>query len=268
MSRPDPALVLTVLKEAADVAQHIGLETYASKLVRFHKRFQTEAPSYKSLRDDVEPVRNELEIRARELLLDEWRKPRPGMEKSVRDYNAAAKAMCDLIYPPEPQSPEMNIAKFAGAKYVEEKMVRYEGDKAGVRPVVEQTIALVRDYAKAVGSGDFEAAYEMTDSGLRAWMNFKRFVGEHERGAKEWGGPPLEYHIERLVYVYTDADARKKSDTRLEGWPKKTPKENRRAQVVGFWIRDRKAQTGCGGSLWVAEEGGKYRVAKFDFYRP
>src|SRR5690349_18023512 len=52
MSRPDPALVLTTLRQAADVAGRIGLERYASKLLRFHKRFQTETPSYKSLRED------------------------------------------------------------------------------------------------------------------------------------------------------------------------------------------------------------------------
>jgi hypothetical protein len=99
-------------------------------------------------------------------------------------------------------------------------------------------------------------------------MPYKEFAGEHERAAQEYGGSALEFLMDRIAYVYSDEAARRKSNTSAEGWPKNTVKEARRGRVIGFWIRDRAAETGCGGALWIAEESNEYRIAKFDFWRP
>jgi hypothetical protein len=93
-------------------------------------------------------------------------------------------------------------------------------------------------------------------------------VGDFERAAQDYGGPAVEFLIQRFNSVLADDAVRKQSNTSAEGWPKGTPKENRRAAVGGFWIRDRAARTGCGGSLWVAEENAAYRIAKFNFWIP
>src|SRR5262249_38295749 len=84
----------------------------------------------------------------------------------------------------------------------------HKGDPGGVRPVVENSIALVRRYAKLIGTGDFNGAYELTDSGLQAWMNLKKFEGEHERAAREYGGSALEFLLDQFAYVYADETVR------------------------------------------------------------
>jgi hypothetical protein len=190
------------------------------------------------------------------------------MESLAKQYGGISVALLNVIYPPEPKLPEMDITGFAGSEHVKDKKVTYNGEAIGVRSIVESSVVLVRRYSEALGSGDFEAAYALTDSGLRAWMSLPRFIGDHERAAEEFYGPALEFHIGRVNYVYADETARKKSNTSEEGWPKGTVKENRRAWVSGFWIRDRAAKTGCGGTLWIAEEAGEYRIAKFNFWRP
>jgi len=268
MPSPDPNSVLKALSEAKNFAGKLGLPADVAVFDEFHRRFQTEKPTLKALRRDLEPARNRFAIRMKGTLYDDRRDPRAGMESLVEQYERISVALLDVIYPPEPKSPEMDITGFAGSEHVKDRMVRYEGDSSGVRSIVESSIILVRRYAEVLGSRDFKAAYALTDSGLRGWMTYKRFVGDHERAAQEYHGPALEFLINRLTYVYADATARKKSNTSLEGWPKGTPKENRRGAVSGFWIRDRAAQTGCGGSLWISEEDGGYRIAKFDCWTP
>jgi hypothetical protein len=162
----------------------------------------------------------------------------------------------------------INISPFAGSDSVKEKVAGFEGDPARVREVVERSIAFVQHYTRLVGSGDFAAAYALTEAGLRAAMSFKKFVGEHESASAEYGGPALEFRIGEVAYVLADERARRKSNTSAEGWFKGTAKEARRSRVIGFWIRDRSAQTGCGGGLWIAAEDNDYRIAKFDFWRP
>lgn len=268
MPSPDSRTVLAVLRDAADLAKQLGLEKDAAAFGDFHTRFQTEKPTLKALRCSVEPVRNKFAIRMQETLYDDTREPRRGMESLVEQYERISVALLDVIYPLEPKSPEMDISGFAGSEHVKEKMVTFEGDSNAVRRIVEASLILVRRYSQVLGSGDFDAAYAMTDSGLRAWMSLQRFIGDHERAAREFHGPALEFHIDRFNYVYADDAARKKSNTSVEGWPKGTPKANRRGAVGGFWIRDRAAQTGCGGTLLIAEEGGEYRIAKFTFWIP
>lgn len=234
----------------------------------FHRRFQTEKPTLKALRNDVEPARNEFSIRIREVLLDGHRKPRPGMESLAEEYFRISNALLLLAYPPESRMPELDISSFAGAQHVEEKTVRYSGEPAGVRSIVEQSIELVRRYSSAVASVDFQTAYAITDAGLRAWMSYQRFVTEHKKAEQIYGGPCVAFRIGSFVYVLPDATSRTKSNKVDDRWPKATAKEARRSAVNGFWIRDRAAQTGCGGTLWVAEERGEYRIAKFDFWIP
>jgi len=125
--------------------------------------------------------------------------------------------------------------------------------------------ALVRHYTEAIGRSDFHTAYTLTASGLRAWMSLKRFVTAHDQAARAYGGQALEYHINSFQFIFADEAARKKSKA-AEGWPKSTPKEERRSCLIGFWIRDRPAQTGCWGGFLISEEDSEYRIANFTFY--
>jgi hypothetical protein len=265
MPSPDSDSVLKALAEAKDLAENFGLHREAAEFQEFHRRFETEKPTLKALRRDVEPVRNQFAITIRARLYDDSGELRVGMESLVEQYEHVSVALLNVIYPIEPRLPEMDISGFAGSQHVKEKMVSYAGDAAGVRLIIERSIALVRRYSKHVGSGELEAAYRLTDSGLRVWMSYGRFVGAHERAAREYGGPALEFRIDRFQFVYVDAAARAKSKAG-EGWPKTTPKERRRSCVTGFWIRDRAAQTGCWGGFLISEEHDEYQIASFTFY--
>lgn len=265
MPKPDPSAVLKMLREAADFTRTVGMQTEASDLEKFYVRFQTEQATHKLLQGPVDKTMSQAFRKARETLFDERNQPRPGTELLREQYGQLWAAFFKLLYP---QPPELDISDFLGSEQVKDKKVAFEGDSSGVRSIVESGIILVGRYSQVLGSGNFSAAYALTDSGLRAGMSLQRFIGDHERAAREFHGPALEFHIDRFNYVCADDAARKKSNTSVEGWPKGTPKENRRGAVGGFWIRDRAAQTGCGGTLWIAEEDGEYRIAKFSYWRP
>jgi hypothetical protein len=266
MHSPDSSSVTRILREAAEFTRRVGAESEAAELEKFCTRFQTEKATLKLLLGPVDKAMTQALRKIRAALFDERRQPKPGTESLTEEYARIWGDFARLIL--SSQKPEMNISKFAMSEHVREKVVSYEGEASGVRPVVEQTIALVRRYSQLLGAGDFKAAYQLTDTGLRRSMDFNKFVREHERAAQHYHGPALEFRINQFAYVYADDAARNKSNTAEEGWPKLTPKENRRGRVLGFWIRDRAANTGCGGALWIAEESGEYRIAKFDFWRP
>jgi hypothetical protein len=159
---------------------------------------------------------------------------------------------------------DIDISGFAGSERVQHRRVTCRGDAAEFRAIVERTIAFVKQYSDTVGSGDLAAAYALTDSSLQKRMKFERFKAEHEDAEKRYHGPALEYQIERFVYVLADDAARQ--DKKDKGWDKRVPREERRARLLGFWVRNREKNTGCRGRLWITEENGEYRVAEFDFY--
>jgi hypothetical protein len=266
MSIPDSKAALELLRKAAGLCRRLGLEQEAVPLDAFHEMFRKEALTFKALRGRVHDAMNNASLTIRRALYDEHRNALPGMEAFAEEHHRIWVNFNKLCYPP--QFLEMSLKKFEGSGHVKEKKVAYKGYPGGVQVVVERSINLIRRYSETLGSGNFEAAYALTDAGLRAWMSYRRFVGDHERAAKKWSGPALEFHIDQFQYVYADDAVRKKSNTSEEGWPKGTAKKNRRGVAIGFWIRDRAAQTGCGGKLWIAEENGEYRVAKFNFWRP
>ena len=55
------------------------------------------------------------------------------MGSLVEQYERISLALLDVIYPPEPKSPQMDIGGFAGSEHVKDKMVTFEGDSSGVR---------------------------------------------------------------------------------------------------------------------------------------
>ncbi len=266
MTSLNPNLVLRALREAAEFTRRLGDNTHAASLAQLCNGLQQERITLKTARGVAAEAMNQTGIALRAILYDDQRNARPGMELLVKEHERIWVGFLKAIYPPE--FAEMDITGFSGSEAVESKIVPYKGDPAVVQRIVERSISIIQDYARALGSGDFPAAYALTDVGLRSWMTHKRFVGDHQRAAQDYGGPAAEFLIQRFNSVLADDTARKQSNTSAEGWPKGTPKENRRAGVGGFWIRDRTARTGCGGTLWIAEENGAYRIAKFNFWIP
>jgi hypothetical protein len=163
--------------------------------------------------------------------------------------------------------PETDISHLPASQHVQHKGVYVRGDPAALPAIVQRSIEFALRYSQILGSGDLQAAYALTDSGLQSAMTFEQFEQEHQDAQREFGGPALEFQIERFAFVLTDSAARNKSNTSHEGWHKGTAKENRRCRLIGFWVRNRQNNSGCRGSMWLSEQDGDNRLANFDFYR-
>lgn len=265
MSTPDYTTLRKVLQDAAALTRRIATDADAAPLDVILKRLETEKLTFKELRGPGYDVMNRIGGRLDRILFDEFRNVRPGMDAHVEEVGRIWPSFIRVLYPPAFE--DIDISGCAGCEALKEKTTGYRGDPQKVRPVVERSIEVIQRYSACIGRGDFDSAYQLTAAGLRAWMNPKRFVTEHEQAAKTYGGLPQDYLIYRFQFVYSDDAARRKS-TADEGWPKTTPKEERRSCVTGFWICNRAAQTGCAGGFLISEEQDEYRIAKFTFYRP
>ena len=265
MSTPDYDKLRKILQDAADLTRRLATTRHAAPLEAICKRLETEKLTFKELRGPVADVMDRVGFQLNRILFDEARNVRPGMKPHVEEVGRIWPGFIKVLYPPPFE--DIDISGYTSGEAVKEKIAGYRGDPQKVRPVVERSIEVIQRYSACIGRGDFNAAYQLTAAGLRAWMNSKRFVTEHEQAAKTYGGLPLNYLIYRFQFVYSDDAARRKSAAD-EGWPKTTAKEERRSCVTGFWICNRTAQTGCAGGFLISEEQGEYRIAKFTFYRP
>lgn len=265
MPRPDPEQIIHALGGYLSFLKAFGDHDHDIKRFdEFIKRFREERFTKDLLREMVD-FRDGVHSQVRmEIAVG---KCLAGKDKTetTEEYFRALNPLGTAIYPPEPKPAEMDISGFSEISQIERKTTTYSGDPKGVRPVVEGSVKLIQQYSKIIGQGDFQKAYQLTGSGLRDWMTFNKFVSAHEKAARKYGGPALEFNISGFQFVLADAAARKKSKAD-EGWPKTTAKEDRRSKLTGFWIRDKTAQTGGWGSFHITDEAGEYRVAKFDFF--
>ncbi|HEX5221978.1 MAG TPA: hypothetical protein VFZ59_20615 [Verrucomicrobiae bacterium] len=267
MSKRDPQSICQALSELKNFFIYFGHSerTRIQPLDGYIQRFQSERPSA-ALVSELEAFTGELRVQAEDQI--RGRRFLPGPHNTEQQTKAELQRVFvmlrDAIDPPEPEWPRMDISGFAGSEFLKGKDTAYLGSPAEMRPIVERSIVLLRRHSEAIGRGDYESAYQNFGVDLRAWMSLKKFESAHADATRRYGGPPREFAIHGFAFVLADNQARKKS-TNAEGWPKTTPKENRRAQVTGFWIRDAQRH-GCHGSFWITEEDGEYRIAKFNFW--
>ena len=267
MERPDSQTICRALDEYSKFFTEFGdANSNIPRFNEFSRRFREEKITKELIRELVnfrDGVHNQVTME----FLAHHHLPGKDDAHTQKEYYRVLNALGSAFHPPKPRPPKLDISKFAGAKNIKIKTTEYAGDPSGVRPIVEQSLELIQNYSEAVGRGDFEAAYRLTGAGLRDWMTLKRFVSAHEKATREYGGPALQFNVERFQFVLADVEARKKS-TAEEGWPKTTSKDVRRSRLIGFWIRDKAAKTGCCGAFWITEEENNYRVAKFEFFAP
>src|SRR2546425_4659245 len=176
MPGPSTKAVLKALSDVIEFTRSVGMSDKARCLEQFCSEFQIQKPTLKLLRKSVKDASDEAYLGIREEVLDACLDPRPGMEGKAVEFHRVFGALNDLIYPPEPRPAEMNAASFAGIERVERKMVPYIGSPDQVRVIFERSVALVPHYSEAIGRRDFQTAYTLTASGLRAWMSLKRFI--------------------------------------------------------------------------------------------
>jgi hypothetical protein len=264
---PQPVALANAIEQLIEFLTAFG-DSEHSRIAPFRNfadRVQRE-PLAKELFREINTFKDEVFIQAREQIWSGRTIPGKDQTQTEQELQKRTGALFNAMHPVEPEPPDVDLTDFSGSEHVQHKKVFCRGNPAGARDVIERTIDLIQRYSQTLGRGDLQAAYAMTDAGLRTLMSYEKFVNMHQEAERTYHGPALQYLIERFAYVLTDQSARQESNTSKEGWPKATAKDNRRSRVIGFWIRDTATQAGCRGSIWISEEAGEYRVTKFDFY--
>lgn len=265
MATPDREVVLQVLRDAANFTRRAGAKSEAHELDQYCTQFESVKPTFKLLRSEVQAVMDNAYRAFESVLYDEYRKVRPGNEALEREFSRIWIAWRDdATYPARVIETKMETTGFAGSEGVQEKTVQVMGDPAGAGPIFEQAVATVNHFCYVICHQDYETAYELLASETKAWMSFKRFLSTLDHADSEFGGKPVDYLVERMG-ICADEAARKLSN-RDGGWPKDTPKQNKRAGAGVFWIKKPGTKEGCWGALWITEENGGYRIAKFSHF--
>lgn len=138
------------------------------------------------------------------------------------------------------------------------------GDPMAAKEIARCCVDVVDGFSKAVFRGDIETAYGLCTNELRTWMSVKRFVTILEKADSAFDGPAVDWVLEYVGAIWADEGAR--AQTSSEGWPKDTPKSNRRGTVCAFWFTNREENEGRWIFFYVTEEAGGYRIAKFNQY--
>lgn len=144
------------------------------------------------------------------------------------------------------------------------------GDVEAARYIAIHALDVVKRFSEAVIGQDIEQAYALCANELRVAIGVDQFASELQKQDDQWGGKPIEYEPQRIVWVYESERSRKRSN-KDHDWPTSTPKLNKRAMLNGWWTTEKPAGMRAVGrplTFWVSEEEGHYRIAKFQPYLP
>jgi hypothetical protein len=263
MARPSDAAVVRAIEQLIEFLEKFGEieQIRAARFRGFAERIRSEGLT-KPLFREISRANNDASSQLDEQIWGGKTLPGEDQDETRRELRVKCMAVNNVLFPIEPPPAELDISEFSGSENVTHKGVICRGDPSGAREVFERSIAFVQQYSQALVRNDIAAAYAIADNGLHVAMTFDEFTNLHQHGdGPRRRGPLIEFVLERVVYVLTDDEARQASNTAKEGWHKATAKENRRSRVIGFWYRDRKANTICRGALWLSEENLEYRLA-------
>jgi hypothetical protein len=267
MHKPDPDALVRAVDQLIRFLSAFGDNepSYIPSLGELVSQIKQRGPA-KELLGKLEQLKDEIHLDVRGRIFEGRSPPEIDQDHTMRELEQATGAISLVLHPLVDQFLETDISDYAGSQHLKHKGAYVNGDPADLRTIVERAIEFTCRYSQTLGSGDLKAAHAMIDSGLRRTMSFGEFVKVHKDADRKFGGPALEFQIERFAFILTDSTARQKSKSSQHGWQKETPKEERRCRLIGFWLRDCAKGSGSRGSLWLSEENGEYRLANFDFY--
>lgn len=145
------------------------------------------------------------------------------------------------------------------------------GDVSAAPEVARQALELAQRFGDAVAAQDFGAAHALCATELRAKRSVEQLAADLREYDTKFGGladgPAIAYEHDNISWLYADEPSRLLPDAEAK-WPKEMPNSRKRAKVIGFMVTRRTPEGTCGRSigLWVSEEAGGYRVAKFTQY--
>jgi hypothetical protein len=123
------------------------------------------------------------------------------------------------------------------------------GDVAEARNIADRSLDVVRRFSEAIIKQDIETAYALCANELRCSFGIKRFVTDLHTADEEYSGKPISYTPQRITWIYADEASRKESN-KEGGWPKNTPKPNKRALVGGWWTAQKTSEGEFGRSVF------------------
>lgn len=138
------------------------------------------------------------------------------------------------------------------------------GDPKAAKTTAKSCLNVIDQFSKAVFKGDIETAYGLCANELRSWMSIKRFVTTLRKADAEFDGAAVDWAVEYVAAIWADEASR--VHTSSEGWPKDTPKLNRRGTVCAFWFTNKEKNEGRWAFFYVTEEAEGFRIAKFNQY--
>lgn len=260
MPAPNQEAVLKALKDFTALGRAVGLPKAVQPLEQFAVEFESTKPTLKVLQGLVHAAYSKAFITIRDKVYDMGKdKPRPGMKGHNQEFDRSAMALSDAIFPPP--TDETEIVGLAGNK----ESTTVIGDPKAAMAIAKESLDVVERFSKAVFKQDLATAYKLCATELRAAMSTGQFATALNNADSKHGGPAFDLLVERITWVYANAEARKKSNSSGD-WPKETPKQNKRSLVGSFWLTDKKKKCGRSVFFWVTEEAKGYRIAKFKQY--
>lgn len=260
MPAPNQETVLKALRDFVALGRAVGSSKVVQPLELFVADFESAKPTLKVLQGPVHSAYSQAFIAIRDKVYDMGKdKPRPGMKEHNEEFDRSAKALSDAIFPP--QFVETEIIGLAGNK----ESTTVIGDPKEAKMIAMESLDVVSRFSKAVFKQDISSAYKLLANELRSAISPGQFTNALKDADSKYGGPAVDLFIERITWLYADADARKKSNSSGD-WPKDAPKQNKRSLIGSFWLTDKKKKCGRSVFFWVTEEANGYRIAKFKQY--
>jgi hypothetical protein len=176
------------------------------------------------------------------------------------EFSKLKESLSAALFPTKPGKPaETQVAGLAGNK----ESTTVVGDPAAAADIARRALETANQFSNAVFRTDFQAAYNLCATELRARTSLKRFTADLAKSDNQFGGSAVRCVIERINWLFADLPSQQIPNSHTK-WPKDMPKQNKRAIVVVFWFTHPKENQGRWTALWISEENGDYRIAKIN----
>jgi hypothetical protein len=175
----------------------------------------------------------------------------------------AFSGLCTALAPTPPKKSETSSGTYAGYK-----VTYVEGNPADAERVAKGATELADRFESRLVARDYESAYAMIATPVRESTTLKRFISNHEREVRKFGGElPVAFEVQEIRRIHADPTTQNVGNSQGE-WPKQMPRNQKRATIQVFvTTRQDPVPTGCWSFLWVCEESaGEFRIAKFSYY--
>jgi hypothetical protein len=254
--------LLSAIENMTQFAEQVAAKDQAKAFQKLQDNLRTEQRLSEGLKEDI--------FKARGLAafwipshISRQRWAGSKKEQLKREFSVLNQALVDALMPPKAAAfPETEVQRLAG----NDEYTTVFGNTKDAKRIATKAMRVVGSFSEAVFKEDLQTAYSLCANELRTWMSVKRFWTELAKADRRYGGRPVACKSERVSCIWADAVSRQKTPNTDSGWPKDTPKPNKRATVGAFWFTNPVENVGRWIFFWITEEAEGYRIAKFNQY--